>query len=477
MKTMKQFGSLLLALALILSLSVSVFAAEDKGSITITNPVSGQDYSAYQILTLESYNKDSGAYSYKATAEWKTWLEDATGGAKYVATDAQGYVTWIEGADVVAFAAEAQAQLTGKTPAANGTAGTGELKFSDLALGYYLVDTTLGALCSLDTTDPDVEMEEKNEAPTLTKQVKEDDAAEGEAAWGAYNDADINQVVEFEATIAVKAGAENYVLHDKMDAGLTLVADSIKVTVDGTGVAAANYTVKTEGLTDGCDFEIAFDDDYVLGMDEKTIVVNYSAVLNEEAVVGINGNNNIATLTYGESTDLSVTPDASTKTYTWDAKVIKYTMKNNEEVKLAEAIFEVTDSEADDAVAFKFHALGENKYEYCADDQCEGTHVTTITTDSTGTFVIEGLDSGTYYLKEIEAPAGYNVLAGPVSFVVEGEVNDEYKTVETKVENKTGAELPATGGVGTTIFYVLGGCLAVGAGVLLVTKKRMGVEE
>ena len=112
-----------------------------------------------------------------------------------------------------------------------------------------------------------------------------------------------------------------------------------------------------------------------------------------------------------------------------------------------------------------------------------------LTTPADGKFAVSGLDADTYYLEETEAPAGYNKLKDPVEFVitatVDGTTNVGTATVSygtdstgtVKVENKTGAELPSTGGIGTTIFYVLGSILVLGAGVVLVVKKRMGKAE
>ncbi|MBR4945036.1 MAG: LPXTG cell wall anchor domain-containing protein, partial [Peptococcaceae bacterium] len=126
----------------------------------------------------------------------------------------------------------------------------------------------------------------------------------------------------------------------------------------------------------------------------------------------------------------------------------------------------------------KFHNLGNNNYEVCADAACNKTHVTEITTDAAGEFHIEGLDADTYYLTETAAPAGYNKLVDPVTVTIIGATTGDdgkltYTTVEERVLNNTGAKLPETGGIGTTIFYVLGAVLVLGAGIVLVTRKRM----
>ena len=493
---MKKFFAILLSIVLMLSLTVPASAAMEGeltgGSITINDAISGQTYSAYQILYLESYSTDAngnatGAYAYKANSAWAEWLGNQT---NYVSIDDQGYVTWVEGADVATFAKLAQAQLEGKTadktavaPKAAENEAYSTVTLSGLNLGYYLVDTTLGTLCSLDTTNPNVIMKEKNEAPSITKEVQEDSKVDEDGdGWGASNDADTNQVVNFKATVTVQAGAENYIVHDKMSAGLTYTGVT-SVKIGDADVDADDYTVTTSD-TCGCTFEVAFDNEYIASLEAGTeIVVSYSATLNEEAVVGLSGNPNEVTLQYGDKNQPSYTPKAETVTYTWDAKVVKYTKNGETEVVLAGAAFKLSTDDKGENV-LKFHSLGENQYEFCADENCEKDHVTEITTDATGIFRLEGLDSGTYYLTETAAPAGYNKLAAPVTVEITGAVEIEkdggkeltYTTVETKVLNQSGTELPETGGMGTTIFYVVGGLLAVGAAVLLITKKRMSAE-
>jgi len=319
-------------------------------------------------------------------------------------------------------------------------------------------------------------MEEKNEAPTITKKVEED----SNNSWGETNDADINQVVNFKATITVQKGAENYILHDRMSTGLTY-KNITAVTVNDIDVDEDYYTVKTTE-TCGCTFEIVFNNEYIADLAADTeIVVFYSAILNENAFVGLPGNPNEIILQYGDANKPSSTPKAETITYTWDANIVKYTINGETEVKLAGAKFKIsTDTDGNDVI--KFHKLTTaNEYEVCAKAECEKAHVTEITTDDTGAFHIEGLDAGDYYLTELEAPAGYNKLGESQKFTVVAAAKDDsnelkYTPVEAKVLNQSGTELPETGGMGTTIFYAVGGVMVVAAVVLLITKKRMSAE-
>ena len=262
MKLFKKLAGMLLAMIMVLSMSTVAFAAQgtnnDSGSITINDAVEGHTYNAYQVLVLESYNTEAKAYSYKANVAWEGWLKEQT---QYVSIDAQGYVTWVGGTDAANVAAFAKAALAHAKeasikPDATETAESTTVTFTGLNLGYYLVDTTLGTLCSLNTTTPNVEMEEKNEVPSQTKEVQED----SDGSWGDENTAEIGDTVNYRTTINAKPGAKGYVLHDVMSAGLTLNENSVTVAglTKGQDANSGDYHVVTTGLSDGCTFEVVF---------------------------------------------------------------------------------------------------------------------------------------------------------------------------------------------------------------------------
>ena len=465
-----------IALVLILMLTVA-FAEGETGSITINDAVVGQTYTIYQILDLESYNASANAYAYKATTAWSTFINSDAIKGTYVAVDAQGYVTWKDGADAAAFAKAAQKYAKDNNIANQGTvtADTTKVSFTGLDLGYYLVDTTLGTLCSLDTTNPNVVMEEKNEVPTNVKTVEEDSTGN----YGEKNDADIGQTVNFKSTITAQAGAENYVFHDTMSAGLTYTGVT-GITLNGTAVDASNYTV-TAPAADGDTFDVTFTQAFcdTLKANDQ-IVISYTATLNENAVIAGEGNPNTSKVSYGDSSNTKYTPDSQTKTYTWDVDVLKYTMNGETEKGLAGATFTLSKN-ADGSNPIALVSEGNNVYRVAKTGET-GT-VTAITTDATGKFTIKGLDADTYYLTETAAPAGYNKLAGPVTIVIgeNGVVNGTTEAPqgvdEVKVLNQSGTELPSTGGMGTTIFYVIGAALVIGAIVVLIAKKRAGSEK
>jgi fimbrial isopeptide formation D2 family protein len=206
--------------------------------------------------------------------------------------------------------------------------------FSDLTLGYYLVDSTAGALCGLTTTDPDASINAKNGVPTIDKQVQEDLTG----MWGDVNTADIGQIVNFMSIIHVAPGAENYVLHDKMSTGLTFQQDLTKgrgvteikhitsLGVETTLVLDTDYTVKTS-TTDDCDFEVVFSDTLTAGLKaNERLIVYYNAMLNRYAESGhTDGNKNESWLEYGEE---HFTTHDETKTYTFSIDIVKTDAQN-----------------------------------------------------------------------------------------------------------------------------------------------------
>ena len=466
--------AILASIAMLLPTSAYAAINDNSGSITINDAEPGHTYNAYQVLVLESYDKDAKAYSYKANADWANWLAQQT---QYVSIDDQGYVTWVKDANVKAFAKAALAHATEAkiapaatkdAPAAVAGQRYSTVSFTGLNLGYYLVDTTVGTLCSLNTTNPDAVMEEKNDLPGINKEVKEDSTD----SWGDKNTAEIGQTVEFKTTISAKPGAESYVLHDVMSAGLTLDPKSIEAAglTKGQNAQSGDYHVIATGLTDGCTFEVVFHQSYLDTITSDTnIVVTYDAVVNENAVIAGDGNSNKTQLKFGEDSDYETTWD-ETKTYTYKVDVVK-TDGDNKVLDGAE--FKLYDAKTD-GNEIPLVKVSDGVYRFA-----KGGETGVAATTKNGQLEIKGFDANTtYWLEETKAPEGYNKLAGRVEIAVKDANIDAtvdggiWQSGGVHIVNNTGSELPSTGGIGTAIFYALGGALVLGA-IVFLSRKRV----
>lgn len=499
-KVIKKLLAALLAVAMLCAMAVPAFAASSSndGKITINNAVSGQTYTIYRILELE-YDQTNNAYRYTAVAAWNAFINTRSSDLKV--DNATGTVTWVNSdKNNNSSAIQNFADAAGKWASNNTIANDGSKKasgstvtFTDLPLGWYLVVSSLsnGAICSIGTTDKEVTINEKNGAPTVDKEVLEDSTN----TYGKGNDADVGDTVTFRATIKVTDGdPKNYVLHDKMSDGLTFKGiTSVTRTNAGTSTSDTlnentHYTLKQgAGVTvdPNCTFELAFKENVLKPND--VVVVEYTAVINEKAVIGSTGNPNEATLEYKDGTRGT---SSSTKTYTWKIDIYKYFQDSAGTKKpLKDATF----------VLYRQNSSNTPEYAKISADKIEwGTEkeqATPLTSDKEGKIAISRLDADTYYLEETKAPTGYNPLTSPIEIKIEHSTMNEtsasatitYKQQGTEdsatnitstenrveVENKTGTTLPSTGGMGTTLFYVVGGGLMVAAIVLLVTKKRM----
>ena len=494
MKLIKKIAAIMFAFMMVVSMSTNVSAeGTNNGTITINNAVDGQTYTIYKLLDLESYTPDPGTddgiYSYKPNKLWKNFLESAadSAGTKYFEINENGYATW-KGDKTDSRKAEfAQKALAYAKDEAHPIAGDPRKKeegktltFTNLSLGYYLVDSSVGTLCSLDTTKPAATIQEKNGVPSVDKIITSGGVV---SADGKSNSASIGDTVYFKTTITAQQGAQNYVLHDKMTDGLKFNG-KVEVKKGESPVATSNYTLKTSGFNDDCTFEIEFEQTFCddLQKDEK-ITVTYSAVLNEKAEIGnVDNNTNETWLKYGDS---QYTQPKTTTTKTFEMNVFKFykdKKSSDKETGLADATFKLTknsqDAENIGFVKVSNESAVEDVYRVAKTGET-GT-VTTITSPNSGKFTIQGLGAGTYYLTETKQPDGYNKLSGPVTVVIDengkvkvknGDAYDEVNRVD--VENKTGTVLPSTGGVGTTMIYLVGAVLVLGSGVVLVTKRRV----
>lgn len=210
MKLIKKIAAIMFAFMMVVSMSCNVKADEgttpttgETGTITINNAVDGQTYTIYKLLDLESYVPETatqtGLYSYKPAAEWKNFFETAKA-KKYITVDENGYANWVTGANQAEFAQEALTYANLNSIVNKGTvkAQNNTATFGDLELGYYLVNSSVGALCILNTTNPSVTIQEKNGVPSVDKKVHNGTDYEGS------NNANIGDTIYFRTRINVK---------------------------------------------------------------------------------------------------------------------------------------------------------------------------------------------------------------------------------------------------------------------------------
>lgn len=528
---MKKRVNKLMAAALSLTVACALSLPAYAANITIQDTSSASTYAAersyngYKLLNLTT---DGDHYSYTVNEDYRSVLQTQVyaaadesfwtnnGGSKPDAatnvTDAQilaylGTLTSDSGttpgtlrgfADDL-YKAIVTASITADANAHNAT-------FNDVEQGYWLIAdvTELGgtgesnSLVLVDTKgENDLTVTPKAEVPEVEKKVKEENDSTGVVSeWQDGADYDIGDDVPFQLTGTMPSNIANYetykyIFHDELSDGLTLNQDSITVKI-GEEVLdlGTDYTLNIPGMNDDCDFEIEIAD--VKGIDGVTVdkntkvVVEYTATLGEGAVIGNPGNPNEVYLEfsnnpYGDGT--GKTPKDKVTVFTFKLDVDKI---DGEKKPVTGA-------------GFTLYKYDSDKKDYVAvGEEVTGTDLTN--------FVWKGLDSGEYKLVETKVPEGYN-KADDIAFTIEAAYTtngDEQEitglvvkdqngnpisgegltftatvangTVATDVVNTTGIKLPSTGGMGTTVFYVMGGVLAVGAGVLLVTRKRMGTD-
>ena len=497
MKLIKKIAAIMFAFMMVVSMSCNVKAedtegvyGQNDGSIKITGALQGQTYTIYEMLKLESFSGNN--YSYTIADGWENFFKEGAEGAAYMQKDENGYMSFRTGKDgdadrrefaqkALAYAREGHGINTqNKSP----MEGKDTVEFTGLNLGYYLVGSTTGSLCGLDTTHKTVEIAEKNGVPSVKKTITDGGVR---ATDGKYNSVNIGDIVTFQTIINVKKGAQGYVLHDTLSNGLKLISkvndytDSPIMAVahgfDESGKEFNNNLRKNSEYTITCDdnnFTVTILDSYLKNHEtvDYDIAISYRATLTDAAIIGGEGNTNDTYLKYGVD---SKSTHSTTTTYTFGIPVLKYTGDVNNPLAGAKFKLYTNPTCNDDNTALKFKLNGA-KYRY---DSTNGDYVLT-SLKNTGHIDIEGLEAGTYYLKEIEAPKGYNLLANAVEIQItqDGKVKVKKdanfeEVTEVGVENKSGTVLPSTGGAGTTMIYLIGAVLVLGSGVVLATKRRV----
>lgn len=457
MKSIKK----LICMLFMLVLSVVNVSAAEKGTITINKAIVNESYNIYKVLDLETYDKVNNHYIYRAASGWETFLDGATDYLEARNENGDKYYVWKDGVDksrAKEFAEKAYkyAKDNNITPTMNKKATSTSVVFDNLDLGYYLVDSSVGALLHLTTTNPTATVNEKN---TLNPNVDKNVLENSTGVYGKENDDMIGSTINYKSTITTGAGYGSYVLYDKMDKGLTFNVNSVVVKIGDDVVEANNYVVKTN-VTDYT-FVIEFNDEFILKQPKNTnIDVYYTATLNKDAIIEGDGNKNETFLKYGNNI---TTDKKKTITYTYAFEIIK---TNKEGVELTGAEFILLDK------------LGNEIKVILKDEETKTYRIATGNeigvNIKAGKATIEGLDKDSYKLKEVVSPEGYNKLTSPVEFSVNGKTNDTIiERTRVNVINYTGSELPETGGIGTKLFITSGLSLVLICGLVLVTKLRL----
>lgn len=492
----KQLFTLFLTVFIAFSMGITAFAQDSStstgNSLTINNTGNtAHTFELYQIFT--------GDYSNETLSNIK-WGNGVTDAGKTALGDAPTKASNIT--DATAFANEVKPYLTNATTSTSVAAGS-SYKFDNLAAGYYLVKdkdgsqaNTAGAYTSyIVQVVGSVTQDTKLDVPTVVKKVKDiNDSTGATTDWQDSADYDIGDTVPYQITGSMPSNIDKYtsykyVFTDTMTKGLTYTAGNAKIKIGDTDVTSS-FT-ETVTATDGST-TVTWSCDNLKGISGVTlnantkVVVTYSCTLNENAVIGSAGNPNTVNLTFsnnpnqGGEGETGKTPDDKNIVFTYKV-VINKVDKDNKALAGAEFTLSKVNADNTSTVVKTFTLTGNT------------------TTDPT-TFNATGLDDGTYVLKETKTPTGYNTiadqyftitadhdansadpkltslsgdkLAGSAQSTITFTANKDAGSLTTNVVNEKGSNLPSTGGIGTTIFYVAGCALVVLAGVMITARRR-----
>lgn len=516
----KRLFAMLLAVLMTLAIGTTAFAQgintnSGAGSITITNAVKDKTYDIYRIFDLTGVDTSSPAdgkfdtYAYTINANWAGFFFGTdSAGASYLVEkttenaetykaynqltyNGKAYFINITDSNVAELAQAAlpyAAKLTNSDGTKTATAD-GKLKFENIALGYYLVypqgatdiAENYSSICSLTSTSPDVEVVQKADYPDVDKVADKENV-------------EIGEVVTFTVTGKVPdtTGYETYTykLTDTMSKGLTFDQDTANMSVK---LGSTDITVPEDGkvtLTYANNgFVMNFDMTKYQDYKGQTITVTYQAIVNDDAVCKITENKVILEYSNNPDGGTTTTPPIEKQVYSSKIVVDKFDGETNEKLSGAkfvlvkktgntESYYKYTAATTTEKAIVSWYTLEGNE---TLEEVIEAGKVTQVVTNSNGAADFQGLKDGTYYLRETAAPTGYNMLAGDVECVVAHTTDSATQkpigiSLTKQVANTTGTVLPGTGGIGTTIFYVVGGLLVAGAIVLFVTKRRMAAR-
>lgn len=561
MKNSRKFTAMVAALALaacsvapmVASFSASAAVVTDKGSIAIENEATGHVYEAYQI-----FDGDLTYDGVLSKVVWGAGIDDTK--TTDLLTAVQGitldnatkpFSACADAADVAKVLSSANvdtdAEITKKfasvvgnylAPTATGTTeGSTEYKISDLDNGYYLVKDKDASLNEKDdaytryivlVAGTQTDITPKSAKPTVMKKVQENvnesevaatigSLTETDKKWNDVADYNIGDSVPFKlygtlpsADEYTEYDAYYYEFIDTLGAEFTPPTDASAVTVKVNGTTVTDAEKNMRIKIDGQSINVSFENVKLVAPNATDVItVEYQAVLNKKAVVGLPGQQNEVKLAYSNNPNENYKPNTDDETedkpgdegntpvdkvivFTYELDTTKVDKTNNATV-LPDAEFKMQNADGkyakvDDGGIFE--------------GWVEENAASTLTSDANGKFIVKGIDDGTYTLIETKAPDGYDTPKDdaakftvtldattvnnqtwndfvPANALMSLKLNNtevedpNHGIAQLKIENSKGSTLPSTGGMGTTLFYLVGGVLVAGAGVTLITKKRV----
>lgn len=471
MKYISKIMTLVMTAIIMIATAVPAFAqtidtqAGGQGTITISNASQGQQYSIYKLF--DATVGDGGIISYKLP-DGKT--KDNFGGGAWFDVDSKGNISAKPGADVSTPEFKTWAEGFGVQVGTTVTATDNTVVFQNVPYGYYFIKSSLGAILTVDSTNPSATVIDKNETkPSIPdgnvgggKKVVDGAGTASSTATAKIGDT-VNFRVKFVATnFVTEGGASKQITEYKIvdtPAGLNINKDSVQVKV-GTAV------ITTATISKAADGKLTVTIPWVNGANSiynspSDVEVTYSAVVTKDAQEGTASNTAAISYTPKDGADTPIVPNNPGDTTTTISNY-RFTLK-----KVNEQDATITGAQ------FRLYSAATNGEEIAVVKNTDGSYRVAeageqgVVIDA-GTAVIKGLKGNTsYWLEETKAPNGYNILTERKEVAFAAANIDEVKVV-----NKAGTELPSTGAFGTKLFYLLGSLMVVGAMVILVSKRR-----
>lgn len=483
---MRKIFAVILILSMLMGMTITSMAAGG-GTINITKTSAGVTYKFYKILEIENTN---GAYFYRPTTAWKDFFTSAHGGATYGTVSGNGYIAWKDqslfssdqqtasrAAGNMAIQADLYVTNKGLTPEKTVVTTASSVEVTGLdENAYYLIESSVGGtvMAGPISSSNVLNIEEKNaveNAPTITKKVGND---------RDYMSVDVGSTYTYTITVTFNEDvASNFTLTDTMRKRIYVDESTIRATKNGTELNGftKTYDGTLDGSTENASYTLNFgstsfskDDVLVVTYDAMLVGVTTGGAVKYPQSHDNYGNTVVAQ--YGETH-----VQDSARVFTLSLNGYKY-YTNDAGIKVAveNAGFKLKNSEGKyyhidttptaittkDGITFQKHAVT------WVEDQGLATE---IFSNASGIFSFYGIAAGNYTLIESTVPTGYVGAA-------DREIILNTETEQINVENMKGAGmLPSTGGMGTTVLYLAGAALVLGAGVMMFARKKQADEE